>query len=361
MKIIGIANQKGGCGKTTTAINLAAALAGKNKKVLLIDFDPQSHASYGLGIKTEKLEHTTYHLLTSSHVQSIKWDEIIISISENFDLAPSHILLSTLEQELSGKEDGASRLHNWISGLKRNYDFVLIDCPPSLGFLTFNVLRASQDIIIPIDGSYFSLSGVDKLNEMMELIKLKLNHSPDTRALVTIYDRRTKFSKIILEDIKRYFKYRLFHTYIRSNVTLREASRHGCPVVNYNKNSAGAQDYLALADEVIRRTLHKQTEDFKNQTEDFLAKFKDLTSITFTYNNPQAQKVYLVGNFNDWVINEDSCFVKRDDGFWVKDIPLKTGQYRYKFVVDGRWEDDPNNKESMENTFGSRDSLLTVK
>ncbi len=361
MRIISITNQKGGCGKTITAINLAAALASKNKNVLLIDFDPQSHASYGLGIKTEQLERTIYHLLTSPNIQSAKWDEIIINLSQNLDLAPSHILLSTLEQELSGKEDGLSRLHNALSQLKRNYDFILIDCPPSLGFLTFNALRASQDIIIPIDGSYFSLSGVDKLNEMVELLKLKLNHTPGMRALITLYDRRTKFSKIIVEDIKKYFKDNLFHTYIRSNVTLREASRQGCPVISYNKNSAGAEDYLSLADEVMRRASHKQAEDFKKRSEEFLTKFKNLITITFTYAAPRAQKVYLVGDFNDWMINEESAFAKRDDGTWVKNISLKNGEHRYKFVVDGSWEQDPNNKETVENSFGSRDSVLILK
>jgi chromosome partitioning protein len=361
MRIIGVANQKGGCGKTITAINLAASLAFKNKKVLLIDFDPQSHASYGLGIRAEEIEHTIYHLLTSPEKQSTKWDEIIITLSENLDLAPSHILLSTLEQELSGQEDAASRLHQWISVLKRNYNFIIIDCPPSLGFLTFNALRASQEVIIPIDGSYFSLSGVAKLNEMIELIKLKLNHTINSKALITLYDRRTRFSKIILEDIKAYFKNSLFHTYIRSNVTLREASRHGCPIINYSEHSAGAEDYMSLADEVLRWTAHIQTEDFKKRSEEFLTQFKDLTMINFTYNAPEAQKVYLVGDFNNWAINEDSSLVKGDDGLWVKNIPLKSGQYRYKIVVDGRWEQDANNPESVENNFGSRDSVLVIK
>ena len=361
MRIIGIANQKGGCGKTITASNLPAGLTFKNRKVLLIDFDPQSHASYGLGIRTEELEYTIYSLLTSGQTESTKWDEIIISISENLDLAPSHILLSTLEQELAKEENAASRLHHWLAVLTRNYDFIIIDCPPSLGFLTFNALRASDDLIIPIDGSYFSLSGVAKLKEMIELIKSKLNHQVNSRALITVYDRRTKFSKMIVDDIKAYFKNSLFHTRIRCNVTLREASRHVCPVLNYNRHSAGAEDYLALADEVLRWSAHKQTEDFKKRSEDFISRFKDLTVASFSYSAPEAKNVYLVGDFNDWVVSEDNSFIKCDDGAWIKKLPLKAGQYRYKIVVDGKWEQDSNNPESVENNFGSRDSLLTIK
>ncbi len=349
MRTIAIANQKGGCGKTITAINLSAALAKRGQKTLLIDLDPQSHASLGLGIKTESLSRTIYNTFIDTGSGVFGLADIILTLRENLDLAPSHILLSTLEQILAGQEDAALRLSQSISSLEGFYDFVIIDCPPSLGFLTFNALRASGEIIIPVEASSFSISGVGKLKELLELVESKLGHKLKTRSLITIYDRRSNFSKRILEEIRDRFKGTLFETIIRLNVKLREAAFLGRSVFEHAKFSRGALDYQQLAEEVLK-------EEFLISKEEIVRKYLE----RFIYYSPTAHEVYLVGEFNNWLLEPGSRLIRNEDGNWVKNLILRPGRYRYKFVVDGEWKDDPNSKTKLPNPFGGTDSVIEV-
>lgn len=360
MKVITIANQKGGCGKTTTAINLASYLGNLNHRVLLVDIDPQGHATYGLGADPMKIEKSIYNTLTSSNDKKTTIENVILNIWKNLDLAPSNILLSTVEQELRDVEGAVSRLYDTFNSMKRPYDFIVIDCPPSLGFLTFNALRAAHLVIIPLETSRYSLVGINKLMNMIELITLKIQHTPKIKALVTIYDKRTNFSQRIFDEVKTCFKDNLLKTIIRINVALKEAANAGIPIDRFNKHSNGAQDYGALADEVLKETRKIHLENFYREAEAMMAHAKIITNYTFTFDSPTAKEVYIVGDFNNWAVQQSCKLNSRQSGKWEKNLDLNPGKYRYKFVVDGQWLQDPQNKQTEANPFGGVDSVLTI-
>ena len=373
MKIVAIANQKGGCGKTTTAINLSSAIARLGKKVLLIDLDPQAHATFGLGMSSTPIDKSIYNVLTDNHEKRRDIAQCVINISENLDMVTSNILLSTLEQELKDTEGAVSKLFESIYAGGVNYEYTIIDCPPSLGFLTFNALRAAGIVIVPVDMGAFSLMGVGKLLGMIELIKVKINHAPQVRALATLYDRRLKYSETMLNEIKTFFKDQLLETIIRLNVTLKKSVAEGVSVLQFDSRSNGARDHMALAQEVIRM---EGAEEFKQALADVAFKQEEVAlpvapripaiqpaaepvdrGTIFSINAPRAKEVYIVGDFNHWKINEASRLAKLDDGSWHKKFSLTPGKYRYKFVVDGEWLLDSQNTEKEQNPFGTYDSV----
>jgi chromosome partitioning protein len=279
MRIIASANQKGGCGKTTTAINLSYSLALKGKRVLLIDFDPQAHATMGLNINPSDLQKSIYDVITPKDYKFLRIEDILVPIKDNFDLAPSSLILSAVEQELSGLEGRENRLFRAIQKLKKQYDYIVIDCPPSIGHLCFNALRASREVIIPIDMSLFSLRGVSKLLEIIILLKDKIGHDVKSRALITMYDRRTRYSRVVLEKVKTEFGNNVFETVIRYNIRLRETADCGLPIGEYDKYSIGYEDYENLAEEVIRSeaasiypdlNTFSETEDIIQKTEEYM-------------------------------------------------------------------------------------------
>ncbi|MFC1522385.1 ParA family protein [Elusimicrobiota bacterium] len=254
MRIIAVSNQKGGSGKTTTAINLCAALARIGKKVLLIDMDPQSHASVGLNINTAALAKSIYHVLVSKENTGI--DEVIVPVAENFDIAPSEIELSGAELELASEIGREARLSHAISKMTRRYDYVVIDCPPSLGLLTFNSLVACKEILVAVEMSFFALHGVGKLLQLVSIIRERLNHPIEVRALATIYDRRNKISQEILDNLRTNFKDKALKSVININVKLKEAASKGAHIFDYAPDSRGAQDYMELAKEIISQEGH---------------------------------------------------------------------------------------------------------
>jgi chromosome partitioning protein len=250
-KIIAIANQKGGVGKTTTTVNLAASLGVLEKKVLLIDADPQANASSGLGIDVDSIEIGTYQVL--EHSCSAK-DAIVKTTSPNVDIIPSHIDLVAIEIELVDKEQREYMLKKALVDLKDDYDYILIDCAPSLGLITLNSLVAADSVIIPIQCEYFALEGLGKLLNTVKSIQNIHNAELDIEGLLlTMFDSRLRLSNQVVEEVKKHFSTMVFDTIIRRNTRLGEAPSYGESIIAYDATSKGAVNYLSLANEIIKK------------------------------------------------------------------------------------------------------------
>ena len=375
MKTIAVANQKGGCGKTTTAINVSAALAATGRRVLLIDLDPQAHASFGLRASNLPADRSIYYVLTDNPEKRRSLDSCVANVSRNFDIVPSNVQLSALEQEFKGKEDAVSELYRVLSCFPPTYEYIIIDCPPSLGFLTFNALRAADQVIVPMDMSAFTLMGVGKLLGMLELIKTKIGHVPRLNALATLFDMRTSYSQSVLEEVKAFFGHQMFQTVIRLNVALKRAVSDGVSILDFDKTSNGAKDYIALCYETLRldgvrdpkkpfaspRSVQVPEKEESARQEEIEKSFEpDIKEVTFGMESSVARDIYVAGDFNDWKISDESRLVPGDNGCWEKRVTLPHGRYRYKFVVDGEWTIDSKNEAREINAFGSFDSVMEI-
>uniref|UniRef100_UPI004048A41B ParA family protein n=1 Tax=Mariniflexile sp. TaxID=1979402 RepID=UPI004048A41B len=250
-KIIAIANQKGGVGKTTTSINLAASLGVLEKKVLLIDADPQANATSGIGIDVESVEIGTYQLL--EHSSSAR-EAILKTETPNLDVIPAHIDLVAIEIELVDKEAREYMLKKALLEIKEDYDYILIDCAPSLGLLTLNALTAADSVIIPIQCEYFALEGLGKLLNTIKSVQKIHNPELDIEGLLlTMYDSRLRLSNQVVEEVQKHFNDMVFETIIQRNVKLSEAPSFGENIINYDAASKGATNYLSLAKEIINK------------------------------------------------------------------------------------------------------------
>ena len=250
-RIIAIANQKGGVGKTTTAINLSACLAEAGKKVLLVDFDPQGNATSGVGLEKGYEEKTVYELL----VGDCTMEECLVqNVQENLDILPSDVNLAGAEIELLDFENKESLLKKHLSKIAGNYDYTLIDCPPALGLLTINALTAANTVLIPIQCEYYALEGLNQVLKTVGLVKKKINPLLETEGVVfTMYDARTNLSLQVVESVKSNLNQTIYKTIIPRNVRLAEAPSHGMPINLYDSKSTGAESYRLLAAEVMSR------------------------------------------------------------------------------------------------------------
>jgi chromosome partitioning protein len=406
MRTVAIVNQKGGCGKTTVAINLASALAEAGQKTLLVDMDPQSHCAVGLAVPEDQIEQSIYDVLISkSRNEPIKLTEILWQISDRLQLAPASIDLSAYEQQMAGIADRECCLRDILMQLNNDYDYTVIDCPPAVGLLTFSALRAATDVIVPVETGYFALHGLSKQLETLSILCERSNQQVNVRVLASMYDIRTNF-----------------------NTKIKEAASLGQPISEYDPASKGRRDFHSLAEEIINSHSKLQRHEFVNsladqleaisatadelleatkkgieaepaaaelahlpaeqpltetpleiqhddvpqtteeqQPPDLEAKLADYygvsqidEAIVFTTLYPRADTVQIAGDFNDWQPSETFMEKVGDNGLWQTKIKLPAGKYRYRLVVDGQWQQDPYNEVTELNPYGDYNSVLEV-
>lgn len=253
MRTIAVVNQKGGVGKTTVSINLASALAEQEHKTLLVDMDSQSHCAVGLAVPEEQIEQSIYDVMIShSRQEPMRVNEILWEVNEKLELAPASIDLSAFEQQMAGQPDRELCLKKVLDSVKNEYEFVVIDCPPAVGLLTFNALRAATDVVVPVETGYFSLHGLSKQLETLAILCQRCNQNVNVKVLASMYDIRTKMAREILGELRKHFGDKMFKTVVNFNTKLKEAASFGQPISEYDPASKGHRDFQDLVKELTQ-------------------------------------------------------------------------------------------------------------
>jgi len=420
MRTIAIINQKGGCGKTTVAINLASALASRGSRTLLVDMDPQSHCAVGLAVPEEQIEQSIFDVLTA-HVrgEGLRLSEILWQISDNFELAPGSIDMATFDQHVNGTAERENILRDVLAKVNKEYDYVIVDCPPAVGLLTFNAIRASTDVVVPVEMGYFSLHGLSKQLETLTVLCKQCPQQINVMVLASMYDIRTKMGREILGEVRKHFSGKMFKTVVNFNTKLKEAASLGQPISEYDPACRGHRDFQNLADELIGTdTMTHRAELVSNlqaklnaisaSADELLATVKPAApmaepvavaqtgmekvqprqeiveiaekpkkdmgakiaefygvrqqddSVMFVTLYPKATQVQLAGDFNNWQPDKSMLQKVGENGVWQIKLPLSSGRYRYRLVVDGVWQQDPYNETTELNPYGEYNSIIEV-
>ncbi len=410
MRTIAIINQKGGCGKTTVAINLAACLARLGHKTLLADMDPQGHCATGLAVPDERVDRTLFDCLINpgdlgpnDPAGATKIPEIVWQIASNFDLAPSNLRLAGFEQLFAGKPGREKRLAGALDVVADTYDWCILDCPPGVGLLTFNALVACDEAIIPVETGYFSLHGLARMLETLEELKDRVGKETVVRVLPTLYDTRTKLAREVLAELRGRFAGVLMRSCVNFNAKLKEAASFGQPITEYDPGSRGYKDFADLARELmgespagaalgdgeslsrpaelVRRARQLsqfsaksfgkpvariqgsgipqgQVEEARPQTECGVTFGGGCVRFVVSFEG--ARNIAVAGEFNQWKPDAGRMDLDESTRLWTCILPVMPGRYRYRLVVDGQWTNDPANREIEQNDYGDFNNILTV-
>ncbi|HYA03516.1 MAG TPA: AAA family ATPase [Syntrophobacteria bacterium] len=378
MRKIVLVNQKGGCGKTTTAINLSYCLATTGRKVLLLDLDPQGHVALGFGVRPDQIQGSIYEVLLGQ----MPVTQAVQALRENLDAVLSDVLLAAFEQVMAGAREREVKLKRSLEEVRGKYDYLIIDSPPSLGLLTFNALLAAEEVIIPVEPSFFSVQGLQRLLETIHVVETKAMHRLSVNILATNFDRRTRFCKDMLACLQATFPEHCLATIIRTCTALREAAGRGKPIGEYEQRCSAFADYQDLAKEVLGheiapRETHSIPSDL--QTVDFAELVAERSQaqtsmsgaegglqdahgreVVFTLTAPAHAAVQIAGDFNNWMPESLEFAESQGAQVWHKAICLKPGSYEYKYVIDGRWAVDPHNSKVVDDPYGGVNSQLNV-
>ncbi|HET6348014.1 MAG TPA: AAA family ATPase [Candidatus Krumholzibacteria bacterium] len=358
MRTLAVINQKGGCGKTTIAIHVSGALARLGKRVLLVDMDPQAHASLGLGIAGEDQRVTSYELLSDPHVTAMNATQ---EVQPGLWIIPSSTALSGIEQEFSREAGREERLVRKLARLQSDaFDVVVMDCPPGVGLLTFNALVAADEVLIPVDASLFSLNGLARLRETLDVIETELKHPFRVHVVCNNVDTRTNFSNHMLEEMSSRHAGSLLESFISNSVRLKEAAVRGVTIFDLDASSKPALQFLALARELTDRMPRIETRNMQAWMEQLHGPRRIAEGVLFTLDAPEASSVAVTGEFNDWQRGGEPLTRDAEDGLWKVVLDIPRGEYEYRFIVDGLWMRDPQNQDYVRNGFGQENSLLVV-